>query len=512
MKVILLLKLSLIAVTFITGEAHAIRTTKAIINDIAADAKIKPAEKIAQAMEWERSGKWDKAEELYEDAKEEKALYAEAVHGLARVKIARKDYEDAEGMLSNYLSEENPFDHVARLLLARARFESDRISEAKADLQVIDNLRKSFAPARELRGQISFAEKDYSAAVEHFTEFLKSQPTDLPARMRRAEAYALMGKHEAAIEDYRAAVKDHPSHQGLRLLLVEQLAATKKHDQAAHELQMAIRLGVSSGDILERLGDVYFSMDKMPQAIEHYEKSEKAEPGRISALMKLARAHLKTSAQNAAENAYKKVLDIIPSHEGAAKELTEMFLNRHQYDRVGPFLKTQVKEHPERSWAVIHYARILALAGSQEKSVDILEDALNKNENTPDVAIELAEQLRKGGKSKVAVKVLQRAEKRHPTSEVVKFNLALVFEEVGAEADAIARYSAIPPHAKLGYKAKVNQALLLERRGELAGSLDILSSITAIDKTGTVAMKVRELKNKIEADVKRMPASAPIKQ
>ena len=200
-------------------------------------------------------------------------------------------------------------------------------------------------------GQSFYAESNFTAALQEFTEAEKLTPNDpvllndlglayfrkgrfdlaeqkylkaLDLRPAYSEArnnlgvnYLEMKRWEAAISQFKL-VQDDIFYQGQESAVINLgLAYLGKGDyqQALTVLRSAV--GRNSGDPRTRLhlGRVYFALDKTELAVEEYRKALELNGSYANAYYHLALAQVKLQDSRAARTAFKEVVRIAPDSE-----------------------------------------------------------------------------------------------------------------------------------------------------------------------------------------------------
>ena len=435
---------------------------------------------------------------------------AEGTVGAVRLHLEAKNFAEAEQLLKTFLSDVNPF-HVD-VRLANAEFFEAKGDHAAAlkELEIVSNLRPNHPDVFKRRGHVYFHTKEWDKSIENFNNYLKENPSDQESRLRRAQAYLIQNQHKLALPDLKSLSEDRPNSLEVQAMYADALQKSGEFENAEKTLRFAMKLNSNSVETNERLGDVLWKLKKTDEAATFYKRAIELDPTRLDIGQKLSKLYLETKQVKLAEDELARQLSLNPAYEPAAQEIVGLWQSQNRTDRVGSFLKSYTEKYPDKTWAVVKYAQLLV--GIQQ--FGLAETVVDRNLKATGDNLELmllsASIKARAGKKDDAVDVLRTAEKRFPEQPQVKFNLALLYEDLGKVERAVTKYKEIPESAPVHHKARVNLALVYEKQGNIPDALSTLKDIKAEGDLGAmVKSKITQLEKALrELEEGRAPGSS----
>ena len=350
----------------------------------------------------------------------------------------------------------HPDDFWAALTLARALQEGGDHNGADAAYQRALELRRGLVAVYNDRGLIAFAKKDWPAAyddyekalqidrhfapahnnlglalkgegkwpeaVQHLREAVRLDPELAPAHYNLAEIRAYQGGLDEAIDHYRQALRIDPEFARAEYMFGVALAGSGRMDAAIDRYRRALRIDPADAKAHERtfgraqawgiilyklalsidpkftpshnnLGLTPSRVDRLNEAIGHYETALRIEPGLLAADAALGQALLALGRFRDALAATRRCLDQLPQgHELHANVLAQ--LRRCErlialQDRLPAVL--QGKDKPVDVSETVEFAELCGILGRTVSVARLFADALAAS---PQMAGELRSDLR----------------------------------------------------------------------------------------------------------------------
>jgi tetratricopeptide (TPR) repeat protein len=218
------------------------------------------------------------------------------------------------------------------------------------------------AAARALReGRLASAHQDLQALVTESVDHAE-------ARRVLGLLFWIDDQAGASIEQLRAAVRLAPGDERARVLLADVLAGDRRLAEAERELTQAIEAGVRSGQVYQRLAQVYERQSLLPQATEALRESGRLGPvaGRDEFHRALGSLLVNQADFDGAVAAYSRRIDVNPNNGEAHRQLGEIYFLQGRHDEA-------LAEFAVAAWLDPADAR--AHAGAGQVHVRLLEHA-----------------------------------------------------------------------------------------------------------------------------------------
>lgn len=139
------------------------------------------------------------------------------------------------------------------------------------------------ASAEFFKGLISAKEKDYSKAIEHYSNALKLNPQIVSAYNNRGNIYIEKGHIRKAIQDYDQAINLKLDDATAYYNRGRAYHREGEHDRAIEDYSKAIELKPDFAEVYDMRGIVYYGKNDYDRAIEDYDKVIELEPNNAKA-------------------------------------------------------------------------------------------------------------------------------------------------------------------------------------------------------------------------------------
>ena len=293
--------------------------------------------------------------------------------------------------------------------------------------------------ARALReGRLASAHQDLQALVAE-------APDHAEARRVLGLLFWIDDQAGASIEQLRAAVRLAPGDERARILLADVLAGDRRLAEAERELTQALEARVRSGQVYQRLAQVYERQSMLPQATDAFRESGRFGPvvGRDEFHRALGSLLVNQADFDGAVAAYSRRIGVNPNNGEAHRQLGEIYFLQGRHDEA-------LAEFAVAAWLDPADARAHAWAG--QVHVRLLEYA-------------------------EAVAAFERALALDPTIREARYGLAISLQRLGRTAEAAVELETFRVQQAeaeaLGQRAFQLDALRREgSRALIAGTLD----------------------------------------
>lgn len=342
-----------------------------------------------------------------------------------------------------YLQLDDPDRAAARFKTATARAPNFRRCWRSAGLlwmrlSKFEDAIKSFARVVELGGGDAFvyglmgvaytAIEDFLAAESSFRNAMMLQPDNLDWRLGLARVVFKQQKFEEAAALLDVLIEKFPDRADFWLLQANAFLGAKKPLKAAENLETAVRMGRSSPEAVNLLGDIYAGEGLAGLAARAYANALRADPaqkterplrnietlvarGAFAEAKSLLAATRETYGTNlvAAENRQLLKLD------------ARLALNSGAGDAAAAVLEELLRGDPLDGETLLLLAQHRANKGENEQAILLLERAAGLEKFEFDAVFRHARLLVKSGRYDDAIPLLKRALELRPRDDVARF-------------------------------------------------------------------------------------------
>ena len=296
---------------------------------------------LVQGRILEGMGRLPEAEELYLKIITERGIYPpadphlqkDAMYGLARISMARGQYEQAQDYYKQIV-DRLPDDAYAHFHYSVALGLKDRFELALTEME----------RARELA------------------------PEDPFLCFRLGDLYRSQRKVDEAIEQFQALRELSSDPLVSHLRLAELYLEKEDEDEALRHAEIALKLNPESADVQETAGTVFEARGEVDRAIQAYDKAFQLSPLKYNAMYRLA-------------------LLLRSSEEDADRDRARAFLKRHQ--KIEPEwpniirARTELDVNPRNPEVLARIAYFLNRAEEFDPAWDFIQRSLRIDPNQP---------------------------------------------------------------------------------------------------------------------------------
>ncbi|MCA9668928.1 MAG: tetratricopeptide repeat protein [Myxococcales bacterium] len=368
-------------------------------------------------------------------------------------------------------------------------------------------------------GRMFVALRAFNECVAVFSQGQHQLPNDVPIRRYLGVCTWFRGNKQAALAHLIWVSKRKPTAEVL-LLVGRYLAQQRRCKQAVPHLSALLKLGER---VAERrmLADCLMRVGRFADARESYEKLVSATGGKPFALWGLARAYERTEAHAKAEATYRRLMAALPENKkpDVLVPLAEQLRRQGRYDEAARLARRYVSARPKApgghqelglialsrrdcrealgqfelavarghksAWAHSLLSRALRCVNQPKRAITASERAAALSRD-PDIAMELGNAYRAGGRYEQAIGIHDRLLRQHPKR--VAFRLQLANDYLAAQKldSAIREYNRLVKNASAPrwdrWRAKrglsacyYNMGVLAMRKGQDAEASRLLT-------------------------------------
>ncbi len=240
------------------------------------------------------------------------------------------------------------------------------------------------ASAEFFKGLMSQKEKDYSKAIEHYSNAIKLNPQMVSAYNNRGAAYSDTGAYDCAIEDLNKAItlnsnnaKAH-NNRGLAYLSIG------AYDRAIEDLNKAIELDPNDAEAYNNRGNAYGGTDEIDHAIKDLNKAIELDPNNAEAYNNRGIAYGSKGEIDQAIADYNKAIELNRDYAEAYNNRGDTYSDTGAYDRAIEDLNKAIELTPDDADTYNNRGVAYYRKGEVDWAIEDLNRAI---ELTPELAL-----------------------------------------------------------------------------------------------------------------------------
>ena len=352
------------------------------------------------------AGEIEQARQEFERALALRADFVMARLDLARIEIAKGDYEAAMKTADLALKVDRS-NLPAKIIESAALLGQKKTPEAR---QLLESLRAQAPNSPDVvfqLGGVSLLEKKYKEADEEFRRSYQLNPTSIRGMTGLVETDLEQNKSDAAIQTLKDEIAKNPERSEMRLLLADVEVRVGKFDDAVADYQAIVdKMGKSSkarARIYVRLGEAYRRKGDLAGAIQAFQKARELLPDDVQVLSELALVLDAAQRWSEAMRVYEAAIKLAPSD--AVSLNNDAFL---------------IAEH----------------GGDLDQALTRAQRATQLLPNYPEVADTLGWIYLKKNLSDQAIDLFKRNVARQPNSSTYRYHLGMAWYQKGDKSQA----------------------------------------------------------------------------
>ena len=278
------------------------------------------------------------------------------------------------------------------------------------------------------------------------------------------------GSAKGADQDNRAAAYYHFAMGRLYANLAGSEANQNEYiNKAIQNYREALKLDPNAALILDELTDIYVQTGRMQDAIDEAQDLLKQNPDNLDARRMLGRIYTRSIANaqgnkinepmvKSAIDEYKKIVEKEPKDADSWVTLGRLYGVSGKTDEAEKAYEAAIKAHPENEDALTGLAMLYADKGDNQRAIDKLKEATDKQPN-PRTLAALAEAYERVRDFKNAAAVLKRAAAADPDNSRLEAGLAqdLLFADEFDEALPLFQELAEDEPREVEYQLRIAQ-------------------------------------------------------
>lgn len=167
--------------------------------------------------------------------------------------------------------------------------------------------------------------RDFAVAIPAYEKVVAASPDDWESWNNLGNARRLAGDAEGSLAALQRAIDLNPKSPPVRLNYGMSLAGVGRVDEAEQQLRMLASDNPLQAEPLRELHLIQKELGREEDALESIEEAARRDPKNLELLMALASQCLSLLRTEAAEETYRKVLEVQPDHELANLGLAVVF-------------------------------------------------------------------------------------------------------------------------------------------------------------------------------------------
>lgn len=245
------------------------------------------------------------------------------------------------------------------------------------------------------RGRANYRLEEYPSAIEDYQKALASKNGDYPeALLNLGLVYVALKDFRAAEQSYRQALllrDDYSSAwYNLGLLFMRQ----DKNDEALNAFNRAVSLREDYVQAWYNLGVLHGRKGQNEKSIAAYEKALQLRPEYTKARLNLAVRLARMGQPLKAIEHYRKALESDATYSSAWYNMALAHMELKQYEEAEQAVRRMLVLEPDSFNARLLLADSLSAVGRSADAVEVLEEAVDIESNSPLLRLALAKNLR----------------------------------------------------------------------------------------------------------------------
>ncbi len=372
----------------------------------------------------------DQAIRLLKDATNKTPDYLPNWRILGKIALAGKRFDEATEYFQKSISK-NPVDIETGILMAQIFVQQDQAPKA------VDLLEKiTFAipsrPAVDLSlAKAYLATKDPRKASIALDRVLAANPKIIEAISLKAHLLLQENKPKEAIDLVNPAAEANPENSELEDLLIDSYATNNQSEEAIKSLKEKITKNPNDPAALLKLGKIYQSLKKYPEASAEYTRSLNQPGDQFQALASLVEIDQLKGSVNEAMDRVTGYLADHPKSTDAILLKAKIFMSQNDYLQAEKVLSDLIAEKPSNVEAHNLLISIFTKNDRLDDSVKTITKLLElSTENQFGLRMLLGEQLVRLNRNDEAIQCFEKTVAIYPESAAPHNNLAYLYSEI----------------------------------------------------------------------------------
>lgn len=372
---------------------------------------------------------------------------------------AEKVYREAANV-----ARESPPQIAARLRAADVLLRAGQAEEAEAQIALVLQAQPENLDGLLLRGRMAMAQARPDRAIDDFRKVLEQRSESFDVLSMLVRAYVASGQADLAEEGLRRAIEVQPTHPGARLELIQLLSVARRHDEALQEVNRALEVLPNNLPILQARVELLLAKEEWDQAEAQARQIQDLYPRAIAGYMQLGHIYFKQNRFDKAEETYKIAVAQAPLDHNALQSLVQAIAMNEGLPAAQNYLEGFLKGYVNHPTAYNIVGELYAQRNEHTKAEAAFARAYQLNPTWVLPYINLAKLYQLRGELEAAVQVFLNGLAIVPDSVQLAMLLALTYEQLGWDEDAIDTYEGVLAKRPTLDPAINSLALLLAKR------------------------------------------------
>jgi putative PEP-CTERM system TPR-repeat lipoprotein len=330
---------------------------------------------------------------------------SQLLYGL--VGYALGDYEVAEEFLGRF-GPDSPAYHITGKALGAIRLKENKPERA---IEILEPLARKYPDDMsllQLLGVAYLQNGDHDKSAQLLQKVVEMQPDTARYRAQLALGLLGSGKTEEAVGQLQSAVELDAGLVQADILMVTAHLRSREFNKAL-ETSLALEKRLPDNPVAYNLtGLVYLTQNDLDKAAQRFGQALSVDPKFVTAETNLARIDLARKDYKAAEQRYRRVLELAPGNQVALIGLAGIAEVGGDAQAARRWLESAVEKNPEQAQPPVLLARYHLKSKEPLKALSVANAAASRLPDNPAVLEILAAAQGAAGEKNNAVRTLQR--------------------------------------------------------------------------------------------------------
>ncbi|MGR3310146.1 MAG: tetratricopeptide repeat protein [Candidatus Brocadiales bacterium] len=271
--------------------------------------------------------------------------------------------------------------------LALALRGSNKVEEAKTELNTVIELVPEFTPARIVLAELLSEDGWYDEVVKHCKMSLEYEPESIEAMQLLGIAYTEQKRYDDAEEEFDKILEIEPTI-GLKNMAYLNLAK-RKLSKCIKQCNEAIEIDPKDARLHYILAEAYRRKGSVEDALKELEETLRINPSYPAAQLTLAQIQSALGKEDDAIKVFNDIISARPESLPPRIQLANLYRKRNETDKAIEVLKRTIEIDPNYYPAYI-LADIYFMQGRVDESIDLYRKASLLSNKKPTLPINLA--------------------------------------------------------------------------------------------------------------------------
>ena len=394
------------------------------------------------------NGRYELAVEEFKNAAYIKPSDKAVHHQLAQ---SYEKLNDADSAIASYrrILELDPADQQPRIRLARIYVNTGELNRAAEQADALLHKDGENADALVIRSLVRSRQGRILAALKDARDALKSDRSLLAARIQLASLYLYQQRNKLAVQTLRKGLEQHPGNAGMLVQLARVYFLRGERLKAEKFLQSALQSDPDNAHYRALLAGISTDSTQAATAVETSKSWLTIDDEFFPNQFRL-----------------EKILEKTPSAIGPLSLLTRMLIRRGDYAQAEFFIQKALIREAGNTIARNFLAEVLIEQKQRSKAIVHLDQAIRTQPDWWLPYRNKALALIQEGNMPRALQTYREGIKSARITKVLRLDLALLYEQSGQTAEAVAVYERMLREDQQALEAANNLAMLLANDAE----------------------------------------------